>query len=290
MASGITSEEFGGKLDVFDTGKKLYIITETPWYFWLTTIFFVLALISIPYLLYLMYEFYEKIPEADKTHEDKKYFNGGIAMTVILSIAIIAVIAGFIATEARKGGGKLDRKQLEEYGKSLIVKGAAVRTADLINANGGSIINNASNQIAKTVVNQQGNDYINQTSREKVSQLQKELAKKGILIDGTGLITQKDIIEGYPGLLNKLSEEPAPAPAPAAVTETPAAPAAVTETPGAAAAEPGAAAAEPGAVNTSSSPISLSRSYKRRKSPSSLKKKKKKASPKKKKSTSSRRK
>jgi len=275
MAPGISSNDFGGKLKVFDTGRKLYIITETPWYFWLTTIFFVLALISIPYLLYLMYDYYEKIPEANKTHEDKKYFNGGIAMTVILSIAIIAVIIGFIVTEVRKNGGKLDREQLEDYGKSLIVKGAAVRTADLINANGGSIIDDASNQIAKTVVNKQGSDYINKTSAEKVDQLKQQAAEQKIQIAGTGF-TQKEK-ELNPGLVY---EPPVETSAPAAVTETPASvPVPVTSITG---------EGENPRGETTLSPISLSRSYKRRKSPSSLKKKK--SSPTKKKSTSSKRK
>jgi hypothetical protein len=266
MAPGITSEEFGGKLKVFDTGKKLYIITETPWYFWLTTIFFVLALVSIPYLLYLMYDYYKKIPEANKTEEDKKYFNGGIAMTIILSISIIAVIVGFIVTEVAKNGAKLDREQLEDYGKSLIVKGVAVDTAKRIRGEGAQYIDETSKLLAAKVVNnnepQKISNWINMNKQEKQK-----------AIDAA--------IEQYKKEQSEQTPTPAPAPAPA---ETPA-PAPAAETPVTSIIGEG----EAQRGETALSPISLSRSYKRHKSPSSPKKKKKKPSPKKK-STSSRRK
>ena len=267
MASGITSKEFGGKLDVFDTGKKLYIITETPWYFWLTTIFFVLALISIPYLLYLMYEFYEKIPEADKTHEDKKYFNGGIAMTVILSIAIIAVIAGFIATEARKGGGKLDREQLENYGKSLIVKGAAVRTADMIKEKGEKYLNQARDTIAAKVINGDNptsvSNWIAKNDQEKQDAINEAIEKH-----------KQEIGQQAQTTTNPSTQTTNPS----TQTTNPSTEPVVTE--------PNNLVRKNVTGNLQESPVSLSRSYKRRKSPT----KKKKASPKKKKSTSSRRK
>jgi len=294
MAPGITSEDFGGKLKVFDTGKKLYIITETPWYFWLTTIFFVLALVSIPYLLYLMYDYYEKIPEANKTEEDKKYFNGGIAMTIILSISIIAVIVGFIVTEARKNGAKLDREQLEDYGKSLIVKGVAVDTAKRIRGEGTQYIDETSKLLAAKVVNnnepQKISNWINMNKQEKqkaidaaIEQYKKEQSEQ----------TQAPAA---------VPETPAAVPeTPAAVPETPAAgagagagPAAVTETPAPAPVTSITGERENEIGETALSPISLSRSYKRRKSPIKKKKaspiKKKKASPAKKKSTSSKRK
>ena len=249
-----------------------------------------------------MYEFYEKIPEADKTHEDKKYFNGGIAMTVILSIAIIAVIAGFIATEARKGGGKLDRKQLEEYGKSLIVKGAAVRTADMIKEKGDQYLNEARDTIAARVINGDSvtsvNSWIAKNNEQKKAAIAtaiKEYEKE----KGQGQGQQAQTAQAPPSDrparfgLDAVAPAAAPAVAPAAAP----------------AVEPASASGAPDADDAAylqeldpnaASPISLSRSYKRRKSPSSLKKKKasptkkKKPSPsslkKKKKSTSSRRK
>ena len=293
MASGISSQDFGGKLDVFDTGKKLYIITETPWYFWLTTIFFVLALISIPYLLYLMYDYYEKIPEANKTEEDKKYFNGGIAMTVILSIAIIAVIAGFIATEARKGGGKLDREQLEDYGKSLIVKGVAVNTAKQINGEGTKFIDETSKLIATKVVNgdkpEEVSSWINLNKEQKAAAINAAIDKDRKERPGTYNVGSNQLGVGA-GSGDRLGGIDSP--------DRPAPPEPEPEPEEAAAARREAARNEllkplP-SLDKIDSPISLSRAS-RRKSPSSLKKKKasptkkKKASPKKK-STSSRRK